>query len=60
MMCTVRRLRRPKNRSAKILFDKDSPFKQKVVKDKTKYVRKLKHPNKSRSNDVSSTLYFDA
>lgn len=42
---------KPKNRYAKVLFDKDSPFKQKVVKNKTKYVRKLKHPKKGRSED---------
>ena len=51
MVHIARRPQKPKNRSAKILFDKDSPFKMKVVKDRTKYVRKLKHPCKGRSND---------
>lgn len=35
-----RTIQKPKSRYAKILFDKDSPFKHKVVKDKTKYNRK--------------------
>ena len=37
---------KPKSRYAKVLFEKDSPFKQKIVKNKTKYIRKLKHPKK--------------
>ena len=34
-----RTIQKPKSRYAKILFDKDSPFKHQVVKDKTKYDR---------------------
>ncbi len=34
-----RTIQKPKSRYAKILFDKDSPFKHKVVKDRTKYNR---------------------
>ena len=32
--------KRIKSRHARVLFDKDSPFKPKVVPDKTKYNRK--------------------
>ncbi len=38
-MKTKRTTQKPKSRYAKILFDKDSPFKHKVVKDRTKYNR---------------------
>ena len=51
MVHIARRPQKPKGRYAKILFDNDSPFKQKVVRDKKRYVRKLKHPNKGRSKD---------
>ena len=44
-----RKPQKPKTRYTKVLFDNDSPFKQKIVKDKTKYTRKLKHPKKGRS-----------
>lgn len=38
-----------KPRLAKVLFVKDSPFKQKIVKDQTQYERKAKHrPDYSR------------
>lgn len=33
-------------RAHKILFIKDSPFKQRVVKNKKSYTRKIKHKNK--------------
>lgn len=41
-----------KTRAHRILFDNDSPYKQKVVKDKTKYNRKEKHNNKFGGNDI--------
>jgi hypothetical protein len=34
-----------KPRTAYVLFAKDTPFKPKVVRDKTKYTRKVKHKN---------------
>jgi len=37
---------KPKPRFAKVLFVRNSPFKQKVVRDRTKYTRKVKHPAK--------------
>lgn len=37
--------KRIKSRYGRVLFDKDSPFKHKVVPDKTKYNRK-KNPRK--------------
>ena len=37
--------KRIKSRHGRVLFDKDSPFKHKVVPDKTKYNRK-KNPRK--------------
>ena len=46
-----KKTKKRKSRYAKILFDGDSPFKQKVVRDKTKYVRKVKHPNKEDANE---------
>ena len=46
-----RKPQKPKSRYAKVLFDNDSPFKQKVVRNRKRYVRKLKHPNKGRSKD---------
>lgn len=42
---------RPKSRYAKVLFDKDSPFRQRIVKNKTRYIRKLKHPKKGDINE---------
>ena len=42
---------KPKSRYAKVLFNKDSPFKQKIVKNRTKYTRKLKHPKKGDDNE---------
>jgi|TARA_Y100000310_G_scaffold311560_1_gene357955 hypothetical protein len=42
---------KPKSRYAKVLFDKDSPFRQRIVKNKTKYIRKLKHPKKGDTNE---------
>ena len=39
-MKKARTLQKPKPRYAKVLFDKDSPFKHQVVRDKTKYNRK--------------------
>jgi nitrogen fixation-related uncharacterized protein len=38
-----------KTRAHRILFDNDSPYKQKVVKDRTKYTRKNKH---NKGNDI--------
>ena len=34
-----------KLRTAYVLFAKDTPFKPKVVRDKKKYTRKVKHKN---------------
>ena len=48
---STRRPQKPKTRYAKVLFDNDSPFKQKIVGNKKKYKRKLKHTRKGRSND---------
>ena len=42
---------KPKSRYAKVLFDKDSPFKQRVVRNKTKYIRKLKHSKKGDADE---------
>ena len=39
--------KRVKSRHGKLLFDNNSPFKQKIVPDKTKYNRK-KNPCKDR------------
>jgi len=38
--------KRIKSRHARILFDKDSPFKHQVVRDRTKFKRKEKYPRK--------------
>jgi hypothetical protein len=42
---------KPKSRYAKVLFEKDSPFKQKIIKNKIKYIRKLKHSKKGDVNE---------
>ena len=47
----IRRPQKVKSRFAKILFGKDSPFKQKVVRNKSKYTRKMKHPSKGEENE---------
>lgn len=51
-----------KTRAHRVLFDNDSPFKQKVVKDKTKYTRKDKHNNKFSGKDIgySTILLIDS
>tara|TARA_Y100001951_G_C11186381_1_gene208925 strand:+ start:61 stop:198 length:138 start_codon:yes stop_codon:yes gene_type:complete len=36
-----------KIRSAKILFTKDSPFKMRVIRNKKKFTRKIKHRRKN-------------
>jgi len=41
----MKKIKRIKPRHGKVLFDNNSPFKQKVVSDKTKYNRK-KNPRK--------------
>lgn len=41
----MKKAKRIKPRHGRVLFDKDSPFKHKVVPDKTKYNRK-KNPRK--------------
>jgi hypothetical protein len=41
----MQKAKRIKSRHARVLFDKDSPYRQKVVPDKTKYNRK-KNPRK--------------
>ena len=41
----MKKTKRIKPRHGRVLFDKDSPYRQKVVKDKTKYNRK-KNPRK--------------
>ena len=46
-----KKIKKLKSRFAKILFGKDSPFKQKVVKNKSKYTRKMKHPSKGEENE---------
>lgn len=38
-----------KNRSAKILFVKDTPFKQKIIRLRTVYTRKVKHKNDNKA-----------
>lgn len=35
-----------KTRSAQILFVRDTPFKQKIVRKRTIYTRKIKHKGK--------------
>lgn len=50
-MAMKKKKQRPKSRYAKVLFDKDSPFRQRIVKNKTRYIRKLKHPKKGDIND---------
>ena len=45
-----KKIKKLKSRFAKILFGKDSPFKQKVVRNKSKYTRKMKHPSKGEKN----------
>jgi len=47
----MKKKQKPKSRYAKVLFNKDSPFKQKIVKNKTRYIRKLKHPKKGDANE---------
>ena len=47
----MKKKQKPKSRYAKVLFDKNSPFKQKIVKIKTRYIRKLKHPKKGDTNE---------
>jgi hypothetical protein len=42
---------KPKSRYANVLFNKDSPFKQKIVKNKARYIRKLKHSKKGDVNE---------
>jgi hypothetical protein len=37
----------PKHRAHRVLFSSNTPFKPKVVKLKTAYQRKIKHPNRS-------------
>lgn len=46
-----KKVKKLKSRFAKVLFDKDSPFKQKVVRNKSKYTRKIKHPSKGEENE---------
>jgi len=46
-----KKIKKLKSRFAKILFGKDSPFKQKVVRNKSKYTRKMKHPSKGEENE---------
>jgi hypothetical protein len=41
----MKRPQKPKLRKFFDLFKKDSPFKQRIEKDRTKYIRKLKHKN---------------
>ena len=43
MMKKMKRIQKPKNRYAKILFDRDTPFLQKVDRNKKKYTRKQKY-----------------
>lgn len=45
----------PKTREHLILFHRDSPFKPKVVKDRTKYSRVAKH---KKSPDFSLSVNF--
>jgi len=40
---TMKKKQKPKNRYAKILFDRDTPFLQKVDRNKKKYTRKQKY-----------------
>jgi hypothetical protein len=50
-MAIMKKKQKPKSRYAKVLFDKNSPFKQKIVKNKTRYIRKLKHSKKGDVNE---------
>ena len=43
MMKKMKRIQKPKGRYAKILFDRDTPFLQKVDRNKKKYTRKQKY-----------------
>jgi len=38
---------RQRTRAHRVLFDQNSPFKQKVVQSKVQYTRRAKHPGKS-------------
>jgi len=40
----MQKAKKIKSRHARVLFDKDSPYRQKVVPDKTKYNRKKNPP----------------
>jgi hypothetical protein len=46
------KIEQPKHRAHRVLFDENTPFKPKVVKSKTGYQRKPKHPKFDNNSDI--------